>query len=302
MSKQMLRKTNVPRRPKPNVILNQGGVLNPPGRILPVFSAIQKKYNKLGGPAGFLGAPTMVERVVPDGVGRFRNFQRGTIYWSPNTGAHEMHGAIRELWVSMGWERSFLGYPVTDELPTPNNVGRFTDFQGGQIAWSPALGAAVSASYLAVHGNNGGFVHPQNAGEGISPEVRRRLSCSSVISITDDEGPDAYEHGHEEKTTVTNITNDVPQTVLESTGIADEVRVKLTITAKALDNGDVLVNGKADLFKGVDAMATQDLDGQSTFTVVVPRDSFLVQSFTVKNETEGGDFADIDINLNNSAV
>ena len=145
-------------------------------------------------------------------------------------------------------------------------------------------------------------MHPQIAGEGISPEVRRRLRCSSVISITDDEGPDAYEHGHEEKTTVVNITNDVPQTVLESTGIADEVRVKLTITAKALDNGDVLVNGKADLFKGVDAMATQDLDGQSTFTVVVPRDSFLVQSFTVKNETEGGDFADIDINLNNSAV
>ena len=136
---------------------DQGGVLNPPGRILPFFSAIQKKYNILGGPAGFLGAPTTVETVVPDGVGRFRNFQEGTIYWSPNTGAHEMRGAIRELWVSMGWERSFLGYPVTDELPTPNNVGRFSDFQGGQIAWSPALGAAVSASYLAVHGNNGGI-------------------------------------------------------------------------------------------------------------------------------------------------
>jgi LGFP repeat len=298
----MARKTNVPCRSNPNATPNQGGVLNPQGRILPFFSAIQKKYNILGGPAGFLGAPTTVETVVPDGVGRFRNFQEGTIYWSPNTGAHEMHGAIRELWVSMGWERSFLGYPVTDELPTPNNVGRFSDFQGGQIAWSPALGAAVSASYLAVHGNNGGFVHPQNAGEGSSPEVRRQLSCSSVISITDDDGPDADEHGHEEKTAVENITNDVPQIVLESTGTADKVRVKLTITAKALDNGDVLVNGKAQLFEGGDAMATQGPDGQSTFTVVVPRGSFLAQSFTVKNEDEGGDFADIDVNLNNSAV
>jgi uncharacterized protein with LGFP repeats len=102
--------------------------------------AIEQHYYDLGGPAGFLGAPQTGELPTPDGVGRFTHYEYGSIYWTPATDAWEVHGRIRDLWAGLGWERSFLGYPVTDELPTPNGRGRFNHFQGGSIYWSPATG------------------------------------------------------------------------------------------------------------------------------------------------------------------
>ena len=41
----------------------------------------------------------------------------------------------------MGWERSPLGYPLTDEQGTPDGVGRFNLFQNGAIYWTPGTGA-----------------------------------------------------------------------------------------------------------------------------------------------------------------
>src|SRR5664280_1669767 len=66
--------------------------------------------------------------------------------WAPTTastatGAHEVHGAIREIWHGLGWEQSFLGYPLTDETVLARDNGRYNHFQGGSIYWSPATGA-----------------------------------------------------------------------------------------------------------------------------------------------------------------
>ena len=105
------------------------------------MTAIDDKYTALGGPRGWLGSPAGPESTAPDGVGRFRHYTGGSIYWSPPTGAHEVHGAIRGLWSELGWERSFLGYPVTDESTTPDGVGRYSHFQGGSIYWTPTTGA-----------------------------------------------------------------------------------------------------------------------------------------------------------------
>lgn len=105
------------------------------------MSDIDDKYTQLGGAAGFLGAPTTAENVAPDGIGRYRHYRSGSIYWSPTTGAYEVHGDIRGLWSRKGWETSFLGYPLSDETPTPDGVGRFNNFQGGSIYWSPTTGA-----------------------------------------------------------------------------------------------------------------------------------------------------------------
>ncbi len=49
-----------------------------------------------------------------------------------------MHGAIRELWASMGFERSKLHYPVSDEMDMPG--GRLSRFEGGEIRWTPTGG------------------------------------------------------------------------------------------------------------------------------------------------------------------
>jgi hypothetical protein len=116
---------------------------------------ITAKYFSLGGSGGFLSAPMTNILTCPDGIGRFQHFVNGSIYYTPTTGAHEVHGAIRNRWSSMGWERSFLRYPITDESTTPDGIGRFNHFQGGSIYWSPSTGAfevhgAIRAKYAAL--------------------------------------------------------------------------------------------------------------------------------------------------------
>src|SRR5436853_722022 len=51
-----------------------------------------------------------------------------TTYTSPGTGGHQVCGAIRAKYVALGGPGGFLGYPTTDETPTPDGVGRFNHF------------------------------------------------------------------------------------------------------------------------------------------------------------------------------
>ncbi len=102
---------------------------------------IDEKYRALGGCGSFLGKPITAETITPDSVGRYSVFENGSIYWTPDTGAFEVHGVIRDKWKELGWEAGFVGYPITDETPTPDGVGRFNVFQGASIYWSPSTGA-----------------------------------------------------------------------------------------------------------------------------------------------------------------
>jgi uncharacterized protein with LGFP repeats len=102
-----------------------------------VYGEIRKKWAELGWEQG-LGYPTTDETVTPDGVGRFNHFRKdqneGSIYWTPATGAHAVYGEIRKKWAALGWERSFLGYPVTDEGEDQSG-GRQSSFQHGVLRW-----------------------------------------------------------------------------------------------------------------------------------------------------------------------
>lgn len=104
-----------------------------------VHGDIRLKY----GQHRWLGYPVTDETATPDGVGRYNHFEHGSIYWTPHTGAHEVHGMIREKWASMGWERSRLRYPTSDELPDSSTGGRLSRFEGGVIRWTAAGGAVV---------------------------------------------------------------------------------------------------------------------------------------------------------------
>ena len=106
-----------------------------------VVGAIDAKYRALGGCGSFLGRPVTNELVTPDGVGRYSVFEHGSIYWTAELGAHEVHGYIRDEWRDVGWEAGILGYPITDETPTPDGVGRYNVFERGSIYWSPSTGA-----------------------------------------------------------------------------------------------------------------------------------------------------------------
>jgi len=103
-----------------------------------VHGDIAARYDSLGGGTGWLGLPITDETGTPDGRGRYNHFEGGSIYWTVTTGAFEVHGALRDKWASLGWERSFLGYPITDETDTPG--GRFNRFEGGSVYWTPAAG------------------------------------------------------------------------------------------------------------------------------------------------------------------
>jgi uncharacterized protein with LGFP repeats len=115
-----------------------------------VIGDILAHYKALGGPSSGLGYPITDELSTPDGIGRYNHFSRGdgaSIYWSPNTGAHAIQGTIRAKWASMGWERGPQGYPITDELTTPDGVGKYNHFSradGASIYWSPGSGGAWS--------------------------------------------------------------------------------------------------------------------------------------------------------------
>ena len=110
-----------------------------------VRGAILAKYRALRGPLSVLGFPSTDELPTPDAVGRFNHFARGgSIYWTPSTGAHEVHGAIRAKWAQLGWERSVLGYPTTDEYGVP--TGRRSNFQHGTLTYVVATGQTVVAA------------------------------------------------------------------------------------------------------------------------------------------------------------
>jgi hypothetical protein len=106
-----------------------------------VYGAIGARYASLGGAAGFLRNVVTCERSTPAKPGRFNVFQGGSIYWSPSTGAWELHGEIRNRWGALGWENSALGFPVTNENRTPRRLGAYNHFQTGSIYWSPSTGA-----------------------------------------------------------------------------------------------------------------------------------------------------------------
>jgi hypothetical protein len=106
-----------------------------------VQGAIRAKWEELGGPTSFLGYPVTDELPTPDGRGRYNHFEASavggsSIYWTPETGAHEVHGLIRAKWAELRWEQSTLGYPTSDETDEPDGSGRYNTFERGSLHWS----------------------------------------------------------------------------------------------------------------------------------------------------------------------
>ncbi|MFC5288757.1 PQQ-dependent sugar dehydrogenase [Actinokineospora guangxiensis] len=99
-----------------------------------VRGSIYLKYKAMGSEKSVLRYPTTDEKPTPDGIGRYNHFQGGSIYYTGRTGAHEVYGRIRAKWQSMGWERSYLGYPVSGEYAVAG--GRRNNFQGGYIIYT----------------------------------------------------------------------------------------------------------------------------------------------------------------------
>jgi uncharacterized protein with LGFP repeats len=102
-----------------------------------VSGAILEKYESLGGPADSdLGFPT-----IDEGAGRAANSRNSTfsapdkpvIFWTPDTGARVVRGAINSAWDALGGSAGVLGVPSDDETANGDTVTQ--KFTGGEISW-----------------------------------------------------------------------------------------------------------------------------------------------------------------------
>ena len=100
---------------------------------------IREKWLALGWWENAPFYPTSDELQCNDGIGHYNHFRRVdfepelyylndiSVYSHPTSGSHEVHGAIRHHWLSLGAER--YGYPTTDEKVCPDGFGRFSTFR-----------------------------------------------------------------------------------------------------------------------------------------------------------------------------
>src|SRR3954468_10991345 len=103
-----------------------------------MMGAILDKYMSLGGPAdGDLGFPT-----IDEGGGKAPNSRNTTfsaadnpvIFWTPDTGARVVRGAINAAWDKLGGSAGVLGVPTEDEVYSGDVVSQ--NFSGGQVSWN----------------------------------------------------------------------------------------------------------------------------------------------------------------------
>ncbi len=138
----------------------QLGLPAPAGPPAPL-AAIDVEHLALGGDAGWQGPALGPETDAPGG--RVRHYRNGDIYWSPATGAHEVHGGILAAWLALGGPASVYGLPTSDEQGVPG--GRASTMRGGTIYWSAAAGAhgvfgAIGVRYAQLGGPGGALGLP----------------------------------------------------------------------------------------------------------------------------------------------
>jgi uncharacterized protein with LGFP repeats len=102
--------------------------------------AIHARWQELGAMESMLGAPTSLE-APGDGSARFATFEHGAMYWSEETGAQPVVGAIYDAWASLDYERGALGLPTSAEIQEPEWVGQ--NFQHGTLNFDRATGTVT---------------------------------------------------------------------------------------------------------------------------------------------------------------
>lgn len=158
------------------------------------MSAIDDKRQQLP----FLGAPIDAgagnqEMALPDGRGRVRDYENGSIYFTPEHGAFEVHGEIRVKWAQLGGHRSFLGYPVTDETGCGPGAGRFNHFEHGSIYWREDIGphevhGAIRDLWFKLGAQAGRLGYPRSDERG-APDNRASTFQHGTITWTPTGGP-----------------------------------------------------------------------------------------------------------------
>jgi len=150
--------------------------------------AILDKYLSLGGPAdGDLGFPT-----IDEGDGKAPGSRNSTfsaadnpvIFFTPDTGARVVRGAINAAWDKLGGSAGALGVPTDDEVYS-GDVSSQT-FSGGQLSWN-ARTKAFTTTPPELADQLAGLVVPGDATSAIN--TARRAAGGSLGPLGAAEGP-----------------------------------------------------------------------------------------------------------------
>jgi uncharacterized protein with LGFP repeats len=133
--------------------LNSGGAYGMLGKPISdttrdIGGGAHQDFAKLvqGGGYGQVSVPPSVKTLHP--AEKLRGEVRpvrivSSIYVSRAYGPHFVVGEIRRLWLALGGLAK-LGYPKTDEIPSPDGFGLMTEFQHGTITWHRGQSARVA--------------------------------------------------------------------------------------------------------------------------------------------------------------
>jgi uncharacterized protein with LGFP repeats len=112
---------------------------DPPEELIKALQggAIYEHWQAIGGMNSVLGAPTSPEDSA-EGDARYATFARGAMYWSPDTGAQPVTGAIYDAWGSLSFERGSLGLPTSAEIQEPLQITQ--NFQHGTLNYERLSG------------------------------------------------------------------------------------------------------------------------------------------------------------------
>lgn len=84
--------------------------------------------------------PTLPDEIIVQSrtglIGRCRHFDRGSIYWTPKTGAWIVEDKILEYWKRKGAQASKVGFPTSDQKDGPGGTV-YSKFQRGTIHYLP---------------------------------------------------------------------------------------------------------------------------------------------------------------------
>lgn len=108
--------------------LNKGGIRN--------------GYKRAGYTKGFLGYPSSDEKTFKYRKSAYyQNYENGMITWSSATKGQPMRGEMLKKWKSLGWERSKLGLPKTDQFSSAGKIRQ--NFEHGYMTYTKSQGVKV---------------------------------------------------------------------------------------------------------------------------------------------------------------
>ena len=110
-----------------------------------------------------LGLPTSAEKGGLKGGGAAQRFEKGSFYWSKDTGAHYTSGTIMKYWGDKGTVKGHLGYPKSDVVYKKGRGEQL--FQGARLVWAEGYGTTE----FSPKGSIAGGVTDDNAPGGTTP-------------------------------------------------------------------------------------------------------------------------------------